>query len=122
MEDTTQKMIMAVSTYPDKATATKIATMLVKEGVAGCVNMSAITSVYSWKGEIIHDAQEQIAIFKTVQSNQKRLVKRIKETHPYDTPEVAVIPIESVNGSYLDWLAGCVVATTATTATRTKNS
>lgn len=34
------------------------------------------------------------------------LVKRVKEIHPYATPEVIVIPIVAGSDAYLQWVAG----------------
>jgi periplasmic divalent cation tolerance protein len=32
------------------------------------------------------------------------LKKKIKETHPYDVPEIAEIDVTSIDKSYLNWL------------------
>lgn len=97
------KPVMIVSTYPDKKSATKVARMLVKDRTSACVNISKISSVYSWNGKV-EDSSEYLAIFKTTPKNKKLLKQKIKETHPYDVPEIAEVDVSSINKPYLDWL------------------
>ncbi|MEK0376927.1 MAG: divalent cation tolerance protein CutA, partial [Nitrosopumilus sp.] len=35
---------------------------------------------------------------------EEYLKKKIKETHPYDVPEIAEVDVTSINKSYLNWL------------------
>ena len=97
------KPVIIISTYPDKKLITKIAKMFVKNRTAACVNISKISSIYSWNKKI-ENTSEYIAIFKTTSKNKKLLKEKIKETHPYDVPEIAEIDITSINKSYLNWL------------------
>ena len=71
--------------------------------MAACVNISKISSVYLWGGKI-QDESEYLAIFKTVSKNKQLLKKKIKETHPYEIPEIAEIDILSINKPYVKWL------------------
>ena len=97
------KPIIIVSTYPNKKSITKIANELVQNKIAACVNITKISSIYSWQGKI-ENASEYLALFKTTQKNKKSLKEKIKTSHPYDTPEIAEIEITSINQSYLKWL------------------
>ena len=97
------KPAIIISTYPDKKSVTKIANELVKNKTIACVNISKISSIYSWKGKI-ENTSEYIVIFKTTAKNKKILKKQIKETHPYDVPEIVEIDVSSINKPYLDWL------------------
>jgi periplasmic divalent cation tolerance protein len=97
------KPIMLVSTYPNKKSISKIANKLVREKLVACVNMTKISSVYSWQGKI-ENADEFLAIFKTTQKNKTKVKNQIKTTHPYKVPEIAEIQINSINKPYLDWL------------------
>ena len=98
------KPVMLVSTYPNKKSITKIANELVKNRLAACVNITRISSIYSWEDKI-ENSSEFIAIFKTTQKNKKKLKEQILSTHPYKVPEIAEIDILSINKPYLDWLA-----------------
>ena len=97
------KPVVIISTYPDKKSISKIAKEFVKNKTVACVNISKISSIYSWKGKI-ENTSEYIAIFKTTTKNKKLLKQKIKETHPYDVPEIAEIDVTSINDSYLKWL------------------
>jgi periplasmic divalent cation tolerance protein len=97
------KPVIIISTYPDKKSISKIANDLVKSKTVACVNISKISSVYSWNDKI-ENASEYLAIFKTITKNKILLKKKIKETHPYDIPEIAEVDITSINKSYLNWL------------------
>jgi len=97
------KPVIIMSTYPDQKSVKKTAKELVKKRLTACVNISKISSIYSWKGKI-EDTSEFLAIFKTTQKNKNSLKKAIKKMHPYDIPEIAEIDIGSVNQPYLKWL------------------
>ena len=97
------KPIIIISTYPDKKSISKIANDLVKNKIAACVNISEISSVYSWKNKV-ENTSEYLAIFKTMTKSKIILKKKIKETHPYDVPEIVEIDVASINQSYLNWL------------------
>ena len=95
--------VILISTYPNKKSITKIAKELVKNKTSACVNISKISSIYSWEGKI-ENASEYLAIFKTTAKNKQLLKKKIQETHPYDVPEIAEVDVTSINKSYLKWL------------------
>jgi len=97
------KPIIIVSTYPDKKSISKVAKELVKNKIVACVNITKISSVYSWQGKI-ENASEYLAFFKTTSKNKKMLKEKIKSTHPYDVPEIAELPVNSMNKLYLNWL------------------
>ena len=97
------KPIIIVSTYPNKKSITKIANELVQNKIVACVNITKISSIYSWQGKI-ENASEYLVLFKTTQKNKKSLKEKIKASHPYDVPEIAEIEITSINKSYLKWL------------------
>ena len=95
--------VIIVSTYPNKKSLNKISNQVVKDKLAACVNISKISSVYSWQGKI-ENAPEYLAFFKTTQKNKRKLKEKIKKTHPYDVPEIAELSVNSINQSYLKWL------------------
>ena len=97
------KPTVIISTYPNKKSITKIANELVQNKIVACVNITKISSVYSWQGKI-ENTSEYLALFKTTQKNKKHLKEKIKSTHPYKVPEIAEINITSINKSYLNWI------------------
>jgi periplasmic divalent cation tolerance protein len=97
-----------ISTYPDKKSISVIANKLVKSKLAACVNITKISSVYSWQGKI-ENTDEFLAVFKTTQKNKLRLKKEIKNTHPYKVPEIAELIINDINKPYLKWLVDSTI-------------
>ncbi len=97
------KPVIIISTYPNKKSITKIAKEFVKSKIVACVNISQISSVYSWNDKI-ENTHEYLAIFKTTAKNKILLKKKIKETHPYDVSEIVEVDVTSINKSYLKWL------------------
>ena len=76
---------------------------LVRSKIAACVNITKISSVYSWQGNI-ENTDEYLAIFKTTHKNKTKLKNQIKKTHPYKVPEIAELKLQNLNKPYLDWL------------------
>lgn len=97
------KPAIIISTYPNKKSISKIANELVKNKIVACVNISKISSIYYWNGKIENTSEYQ-AIFKTTTKKKKLLKKKIKETHPYDIPEIVDIDVISINKLYFNWL------------------
>jgi periplasmic divalent cation tolerance protein len=97
------KPAMIISTYPNKISIKKITNKLIENKIIACVNINKISSIYSWNDKI-ENTTEYLVIFKTTQKNKKILKEKIKETHPYQVPEIAEINITSINSSYLKWL------------------
>ena len=97
------KPVIIVSTFPSKQSVTSIANKLVKKRLVACVNITMISSVYTWKGKI-ENQNEYLALFKTTKKNQSALKKELKKLHPYDVPEIAEINVGSINRSYMKWL------------------
>ena len=100
--------VVVLITTPTSEGAAEIARALVQEGLAACGNVvPAIRSIYRWAGEI-HDDAEALLVLKT----ERRLVSAMKERlpvlHPYQVPELLVLPVEDGLGPYLDWIARSV--------------
>jgi periplasmic divalent cation tolerance protein len=102
------KPVIIISTFPNKKTITKIANQLVTKKLVACVNITKISSVYSWKGKI-ENQSEYLALFKTTKKNVQTLKKELKKLHPYDVPEIVEINPLSVNQPYLKWLVDSTV-------------
>jgi periplasmic divalent cation tolerance protein len=77
-------MPTAYVTAPDDA-ADDLATTLVEERLAACVNAVDCRSTYRWDGGVETDA-ETILLIKTTDEGYDRLEARIEELHPYDVP------------------------------------
>ena len=88
---------------PDHADA--IASTLVEERLAACVNLLPVTSIYRWKGEICRDP-EVTALIKVSEDGVERLRTRLRELHPYELPEIIALPVdaEGTLAEYVSWV------------------
>ena len=102
------KPVIIISTFPDKRTVTKIANQLVKKKLTACVNITKISSVYSWKGKV-ENQSEYLGLFKTTKIQLPSLKRELQKLHPYDIPKIVEINPISINKSYLKWLVDSTV-------------
>ena len=91
-------------TAPSADVATSLATSLVNDRLAACVNIvPSVTSVYRWQGAV-ETATEAMLIIKTRQDALSALTAAVGERHPYDEPEVLALPALGGSPSYLAWV------------------
>ena len=96
--------VVVLSTAPDGETADRIAAALVEERVAACVSrVPAVHSLYRWKGAV-ESADEVLLVIKTHARRASDLTRRLAELHPYDVPEILVLPVAAGLPAYLDWI------------------
>jgi len=97
------KYAMAVTTCPNEDTAKKIANLLLEKKLAACVQLFPINSFYSWKGEICND--NEITLFiKCNQSFYAAIEETITANHPYEVPEIIMLPVINGFAKYLGWI------------------
>jgi periplasmic divalent cation tolerance protein len=97
--------IVVLCTCPDDAVADHIASALVEERLAACVNrLPGVDSTYRWKGEVCRDS-ECLLLIKTTIERFDALRERIVALHPYELPEVIAVDIARGLPPYLDWIA-----------------
>ena len=100
--------VVVLITTPTSEAAAEIARALVQEGLAACGNVvPAIRSIYRWAGEI-HDDAEALLVLKTERRLVGALKSRLPEIHPYQVPELLVLPVEDGLGPYLAWVRASV--------------
>ena len=98
------QVLVVLCTCPDSATAGSLATGLVENRLAACVNiLPEIRSIYRWQNEVQQDA-ETLLVVKTSLETYPLLESWLIEHHPYDVPEVLALPIERGAPDYLDWV------------------
>jgi periplasmic divalent cation tolerance protein len=102
--------ILLLSTCETAEQAERIATALVEERLAACVNIiPGLTSVYRWHG-VVERATEQLLLIKTMEEQRVALEQRLGELHSYEVPEILEVPITGGNQKYLTWLRAQVAA------------
>lgn len=95
-------------TAPDEEAAERLVTTLVDEGVVACGTIvPGALSVYRWRGRLERQ-REVLLLLKTTRAGVGRVLERVPALHPYEIPEVLVLPVEAGHSPYLDWLAAGV--------------
>jgi len=96
--------LLVLTNLPDRASAEKLATLLIEQRLAACVNVLApCGSVYRWQGEIRHDEEHPLLI-KTAQDRYAELEAAIRANHPYELPEIIAVPVVHGLPAYLGWV------------------
>jgi periplasmic divalent cation tolerance protein len=99
-----ERAVFVYTTYPSIVEAERAGRALVEQYLCACVNiLPGMISHYWWQGTI-ERGEEVVMLIKTRSSLAERVSTAVKEMHSYATPALLVIPIESVDQGYLDWL------------------
>ena len=100
----TAEYVIVLTTLPADFESRTFGRTLVDERLAACVNLlPPMDSVYRWEGQVEHDTERQV-IIKTSRERVPALWERIRELHPYETPEFVVLPIQDGSDAYLRWI------------------
>ncbi|HIC98295.1 MAG TPA: divalent-cation tolerance protein CutA [Pyrodictiaceae archaeon] len=93
---------MILVTAP-KGKGVEIARKLVEARIAACVNVGNVKSIYWWQGKIEED-DEEILVIKTRLELVDKIVEYVKRIHPYQVPEIIILPIIGGYEEYLRWV------------------
>jgi periplasmic divalent cation tolerance protein len=103
-------IVSVYAVFANSEEAERIGRTVIEEKLAACINILApCRSIYRWKGEI-ETAEEVPAILKTHGWQADELVERIAALHSYETPCIAVWPIEKLLRRYADWVEDSVLS------------
>lgn len=90
-----------VTAPPDAAS--ELASTLVEERLAACVNRFDCRSTYRWDGDVVEEP-EVVLLVKTTADRYDAVQQRIAELHPYDVPCIERFDEETVLDSYAGWI------------------
>lgn len=91
-------------TVPNEFNANLIATTLVEDNLAACVNIiPSVTSIYKWEG-IVQTDNELLMIIKTQEDKFSEIETKIKELHENTLPEIIALPITQGSQEYQNWI------------------
>jgi periplasmic divalent cation tolerance protein len=100
-----EKILLALSTFPDRETAQRISNQLVTQKFAACANiLPAVDSIYRWQGKI-ESGNETLVFFKLSEDRQSAFQEKLRSLHPYEVPEIVFVPISAGLPEYLRWVA-----------------
>ncbi len=96
--------VVVWTTVSSTADARGLASTLVAERLAACVNiLPEMESVYRWNGQVEVERERQV-IIKTTASRVSGLRARLRELHDYEVPEFLVLPVAAGSDAYLNWI------------------
>ncbi len=99
-----QRAVFVYTTYPSIVEAEAAGRALVERRLCACVNiLPGMISLYWWQGAI-ERGDEVVMIIKTRASLSEEVGAAVKAMHSYSTPAILVLPIESVDEDYFNWL------------------
>jgi periplasmic divalent cation tolerance protein len=97
--------VLVLCSFSDISEAKSCAKELVKQNLAGCVNViNDVTSIYQWEGELKEDS-ECLLVIKTTHVNYENVESFLKTNHSYEIPEIIAVPIIKGSADYLNWLS-----------------
>lgn len=98
-----QVALVVLITVPQDQ-AHEMARTLVRERLAGCVNVVPATfSVYRWEDELSEDT-EALLIVKTTQERYEALERRVRAMHTYQVPEILALTVGQSLPEFAAWL------------------
>lgn len=103
-------MFIQVQTTTDsEELAHRIASTLVQQQVAACVQvLGPVTSTYRWQNRV-ETGQEWLCLIKTTQALYAQVEAAVRQLHSYQNPELIALPICAGSKEYLKWLGGEVM-------------
>jgi periplasmic divalent cation tolerance protein len=100
-----ERILLALSTFPDAEIARRISNQLVSKHFAACANiLPSVESIYRWK-EKIESGNETLVLFKVSEVRQAAFQDKLRSLHPYDVPEIIFVPVTGGLPEYLQWVA-----------------
>ena len=103
MPDDANGYSVMFSTTKDRPEAERIAGLLVGQGLAACVQLMPIDSVYMWQGKI-ETSGEILMLIKTRSDHVDKAMLAIKAAHSYETPEIVAVSIQTGFAKYFAWI------------------
>ena len=96
--------VVVMVTASSEEEAETMGKQLVEERLVACANcLPGVRSIFVWQGELC-DESEVLLIMKSQRSYVSRIVRRVKELHSYDVPEIIALPIIDGSEDYLKWI------------------
>ena len=100
-----ERVLLALSTFPDAEIARRISNQLVSERFTACANiLPSVESIYRWKDKI-ESGNETLVLFKVSEVRQAAFQDKLRSLHPYDVPEIIFVPVTGGLPEYLQWVA-----------------
>jgi len=104
MDSNNERVVFVYTTHLSVVEAERIGRELVERRLCACVNiLPGMVSLYWWQGAI-ERSEEAVMIIKTRAALAEHIRAAVRQLHSYTTPAILVLPIESVDPDYKEWL------------------
>jgi len=99
-----ERAVLVYTTWPSIVEAEAAGRQIVEKRLAACVNiLPGMISHYWWEGKI-ERAEEAVMLIKTRAALAEKVGAAVKELHAYTTPAIMVLPVESLDAAYHQWI------------------
>ena len=97
------QLVIVVTTVASTADAEHLARQLIDSNLAACVQIEGpITSHYKWDG-VVQSSTEFRMTIKTGNACWQDLKRQLAALHPYEQPEILMLPVTDTTEGYLKW-------------------
>jgi len=94
---------VVVSAYPSRDAAFAAIDGGLARRLVACASVVPADSRYWWNGRV-ESASESLVLFKTVPKRVGALLRYLKESHPYEVPEILELDVPRADSGYLAYL------------------
>ncbi len=101
-DESQPEIVVVFCTAPHDASES-MARALVEQQKVACVNVTPVRSYYRWRDEFCAD-NEDLLMAKIPKKDSTAVIALIKSIHPYELPEIIVIPVVAGYAPYLKWV------------------
>src|ERR1700758_383188 len=104
MDNNNERVVFVYTTHPSVVEAERIGRELLERRLCACVNiLPGMVSLYRWQGAV-ERGEGGGMIIKTRAALAEPVRAAVRQLHSYTTPAILVLPIESVDQNYGEWL------------------
>ncbi len=97
-------LALIVTTVPDSTTRDSIVGVLLQDKLVACVSsIPNVQSSYHWQGKT-EQSDELLLLAKTNWELIPVVEKKLKNLHPYQTPEIMVFKADHAEKEYFRWI------------------
>ena len=94
---------VVLTTVPSEAMADELAAAIIGRALGACVQIDPIRSHYRWQGAVCVEREWRLTI-KTRVDRYSVLQSYLQQAHPYETPQIVMLPIADGLAAYCDWV------------------
>jgi periplasmic divalent cation tolerance protein len=95
-------MALVRTTLATREGADHLARLLVTSGVAACVHVQPLRSIYRWKG-VVEEQDEWLVEARCLESRAGAVREAMLADHPYEVPLVETLTATGIPPEYIEW-------------------